>query len=126
MSQDTLDFNPAPQVVHCPCCPTQKANRRAINANVVRIGRRSPETSQKAAQGAFLRSGTKRARIYELIKQAGQRGLCDHEIEHLTGWSHQTASSTRNSLMNDGWIFDSGIRRKTPAGNGAIAWQVLK
>jgi hypothetical protein len=60
--------------------------------------------------------------VFDLIAGAGERGLCDHEIESLTGWLHQSASSIRNSLMNDGWIKDSGLRRKTPQGNGAIAW----
>jgi len=126
MDQDTLDFNPAPQVVHCPCCPTQKANRRPIDANGVRIGRRSPKTSQKAAQGAFPRSGTKRWLIFEMINGNGAHGLCDHEIVDLTGWLHQSASSIRNSLMIDGYIVDSGNRRKTPRGNEAIVWIVNK
>jgi hypothetical protein len=122
MTQDTLDFNPAPQVVHCPCCPTQKANRRAIDANVVRVGRRNPETSHKAAQGVLPRTGTKRRALYNLIDSRGVVGMTDHEIEQVTGWHTNTSRSTRNGLMNDGWIWDSGVRRKTPQGHNAIVW----
>lgn len=100
--------------------------RRPIDDNVVRIGRRSPKTSQIAAQRVLPRTGTKRKRVFELIEQAGERGLCDHEIEQITGWLHQSASSIRNSLMNDGWIKDSGRRRKTPQNNEAIVWVVIK
>lgn len=100
--------------------------RRPISENVVRIGRRSPKTSQIAAQRVLPRSGTKRKRVFELIQQHGERGLCDHEIEQITGWLHQSASSIRNSLMNDGWIKDSGRRRKTPQNNEAIVWTVVK
>lgn len=100
--------------------------RRPIDENVVRIGRRSPKTSQIAAQRVLPRTGTKRKRVFELIEQAGERGLCDHEIEQITGWLHQSASSIRNSLMNDGWIKDSGRRRKTPQNNEAIVWVVIR
>jgi hypothetical protein len=119
---DELDFTPPAQIVHCACCKAQKAARTPIETNSVRIGRRSPKTSQIAAERVLPRTGTKRKVVFDLIQGAGARGLCDHEIESLTGWLHQSASSIRNGLMNDGWITDSGQRRKTPQGNGAIVW----
>ena len=110
-------FESEPQ---CPMC--RRALDIKIDRNVIRVGRKAPETSRKAAEKAFGRTGTKRRIIYDLIKSYPE-GLCDHDIESLTGWSHQSSSSTRNSLMNDGLVYDSGIRRKTPAGNDAIAWK---
>ena len=104
----------------CPMC--RRALDTKIDRNVIRVGRKAPETSRKAAEKAFGRTGTKRRIIYDLIKSYPE-GLCDHDIEALTGCSHQSSSSTRNSLMNDGLVYDSGIRRKTPAGNDAIAWK---
>lgn len=53
-------------------------------------------------------------------------GLCDHELENKTGWLHQSASAARNTLMKDGWIIDSGVRRNTPQGNPAIVWIINK
>ena len=121
-----LDFSlPPTEDFHCACCKAFKANRAPIERNVVRLGKRSPQTSQNAAKRVLPRSGTKRKQVYDLIKDAGVRGLCDHEIERMTGWLHQSASSIRNSLMNDGWIIDSGQRRKTPQGNGAIVWVTM-
>ncbi len=104
----------------------QKAPRRPIESNVVRIGRRSPETSLNAAERLLPRTGTKRKTVYDLILSAGSYVLCDHEIEAQTGWLHQSASSIRNGLMNDGWIKDSGLRRNTPQGNKAIVWVVAQ
>lgn len=103
-----------------------EAPRRAVDANVVQLGRRSQKTSQRAAERVLPRTGTKRKRVFDLIMDSGQRGLCDHEIEALTGWLHQSASSIRNGLMNDGWIKDSGQKRNTPQGNGAIAWITME
>jgi hypothetical protein len=125
MVQDTFDFNAPTEVVHCACCKAFKATRKPVDRNSVRLGRRSPETSQKAAQRVLPRTGTKRALVYQMIVEASSFGMCDHEIEQATGWLHQSASSIRNSLMNDGWIVDSGKRRKTPQGNGAIVWTAI-
>lgn len=119
---DELDFTPPAEITHCVCCKASKAARRPIEANSIRVGRRSPKTSQIAAERVLPRTGTKRKTVYDLIRLEGARGLCDHEIEQITGWLHQSASSIRNGLMNDGWIMDSGQRRKTPQGNGAIVW----
>ena len=122
MVQEALDFNAPAPIVHCACCPTQKANRRAIDANVVRIGRRSQETSVKAAQAVLPRTGTKRSVLYKMFIERGEQGLCDHEIEHLTGWRIPSVCAIRNSLLNDGWVIDSGKRRKTPQKHDAIVW----
>jgi predicted transcriptional regulator len=86
------------------------------------VGRNHPDTSHKAAQKALPNSGTKKKIIYDLIVASGMFGVCDHEIEESLGWTHQTASSSRNALMNDGWVIDSGHRRATKQGNDAIAW----
>lgn len=101
------------------------SGRRSIDSNYVSIAANPRSTSLKAVEKAFPKSGTKRRTTYELIKEAGMYGMCDHEIEQATGWVHQSASSVRNSLMKDGWIQDSGIRRKTPQGNDSIAWVVV-
>ena len=96
--------------------------RRAVDDNVVRTGRRNPKTSHDAGARKLPRSGTQRRVIYDLIATMGP--LCDHELEVLTHGLHQSVSSTRNSLMNDGWIIDSTVRRRTPQGNFAIAWKI--
>ena len=80
------------------------------------------QTSILSAMKLLPKSGSKRRTIYDLIKDAGIVGLCDHEIEEITGWKHQTASSSRCGLVKDGWVTDSGSKRLTPDGNKAIVW----
>ena len=115
--------------MYCPFCRNEKGikfvpphKRKPVDSNSVRVSARHPDTSQISAQRALLRSGTKKKTIYELILKSGEYGLCDHELEQITGWSHQTVSASRNNLMNDSWIIDSNQRRNTPQGNPAIAW----
>lgn len=112
--------------IYCPLCRREKGlvwkPQKPVNSNSVRVGRNHPDTSHKAAQKALPNSGTKKKIIYDLIVASGMFGVCDHEIEESLGWTHQTASSSRNALMNDGWVIDSGHRRATKQGNDAIAW----
>jgi len=95
-------------------------SRPPVDSNHIPM-RRSPSDTQQAMVAKYLpRAGTKRALIYDLIIE--HDGLTDDEIEVITGFLHQSASATRNSLMNDGWIKDSGERRKNRNGNMAIVW----
>ena len=96
-----------------------------MESNSVRVSARHPDTSKLAGLKALPKSGTKKKIIYDLIKSKGILGLCDHEIEQELGWTHQSASAIRNTLMNDLWVEDSGLRRETPQGNLAIVWIAL-
>jgi len=60
--------------------------------------------------------------IYDAMVEAGEQGLCDHELEQMFGWVHQSASAARNSLMNDGWCVVSNHQRMTPQRNMANAY----
>jgi hypothetical protein len=116
----------------CPFCRREKGivfvspdKRKPVASNSVRVGASHPDTSINAARKALPRSGTKKKIVYELIKSKGIFGMCDHEIEQELNWTHQSASSSRNTLMNDLWVEDSGMRRETPQGNPAIVWVAL-
>jgi transcription initiation factor IIE alpha subunit len=80
------------------------------------------DTSRSAAKKALPKSGTRRKEIFELISER-EFGLTDDEIEVLTGYTHQSASSVRNSLMRDGLIVDSEMRRDNRRGNLSIVWK---
>lgn len=92
-----------------------------IDRNVAPLGNLHPDTAAAAADRVFPRSGSRRRKIYDLILAQG--GATDDEIEVHLGLSHQSASASRNTLMNDGWLADSGVRRKTRYGNDAIVWK---
>lgn len=105
---------------------SEGVTRPAIDRNVVTVGHNHPETSHAAAKTALPNSGTKRRILYDLIYSKGDNGLCDHEIEAILGWLHQSASAARNSLMNDGWVMNSGKTRKTPQNHNAIVWVAVR
>lgn len=96
----------------------------AVDRQVAPVGISHPERAHLAAAVARLRSGTRRKEVYDLIRNTGHRGLTDDEMERLTGRAHQSLSATRNTLMNDDLIVDSGQRRQTQYHNPAIVWVV--
>jgi len=117
--------------IQCPNCraakglvqtPSKKPSKPAIDRNVVAVRATAPATSKKAAERTLPSTGTKRRMIYDAMVEAGENGLCDHELEQMFGWVHQSASAARNSLMNDGWCVVSDKQRKTPTGNLANAY----
>jgi hypothetical protein len=115
--------------IYCPFCRNilgikfvSPNKRKPVESNSVRVSARHPDTSHIAGARALPKSGTKKKLIYDLIVGAGSNGMCDHELEIQTGFRHESVSATRNYLMNDGWIVDSGKRRQTPQGNPAIVW----
>lgn len=118
--------------IRCPTCRVtkglvpektpKKPSKPPVERNSVRVSTSAPATSKKAAEKALPNSGTKRRMIYDAMVTAGEQGVCDHELEQMFGWVHQSASAARNSLMNDGWCVVSSIQRMTPQGNMANAY----
>lgn len=95
---------------------------RSVTDNVVHISKRATRTQRQAAQKMLPRTGSIRGRVYEAIKFKGYDGMTDHEVEQYLGGKHQTISSSRRSLVLDGFIFDSGATRKNPEGFDCIVW----
>jgi hypothetical protein len=96
---------------------------RLATAPKVRLSANARDTSRDAARKAVLKAGTRRKEIFDLIAER-EFGLTDDEIEVLTGLTHQSASGLRNSLMRDGLLVDSDMRRKNRRGNTSIVWKV--
>lgn len=77
-----------------------------------------------APMSALPRKGTLARQVFDLI--GSRRGLTDDELEYATGRSHQSVSSARNRLMEDGLVYDSGEVRTTRYGHDATVWKVAR
>lgn len=100
---------------------TRIRGRKKVTDNNAPMTSEPTDTQRKAHKVAEPRAGTRRKAALELISRF-PFGLTDSELEKATGWTHQSASATRNSLMRDGFIMDSGHRRKNQRGNDEIVW----
>lgn len=104
-------------------CVAYREAPKQVDRNVTRVGAGHPKTAKDAAWANLPRSGSKRRSLYDWIMK--RHGCTDDELEEITGWSHQSVSAGRNTLMEDGLIIDSGKTRPTRYGNDAIVWEVV-
>lgn len=111
---------------YCALCRHAAAagvpGRMPVDRNVAPVGHAHPSTAINAAARVLPNTGTKRRLVLDAIR-ANAPGLCDWELERLFGWKHESASACRRSLVQDGWLVDTGLTRPVPdTGNPAIVW----
>lgn len=86
------------------------------------VHRDAPDTERAAAAAVLPRSGTQRARVYELLRAASERGMTDWELVDSLGMLRSSVCARRNELIREGWVIDSGRRRRERTGSHAIVW----
>lgn len=94
-----------------------------IDNNKIKIAKNAQRTSVMAAERALPRSGTKRRLVYDFIERCGMRGATDDEIQATLNIEGNTVRPTRGSLVEDGYIIDTGTTRKNKHGNECIVWR---
>ena len=99
----------------------------AMSGRGARYAGTGPETSEQSARLAGLVQRSVREQIVALLAHVpplAAPGYTDQQLEKRLGASHQTVSSARNWLVGEGWLEDSGQRRKNPSGRMAAVWQL--
>jgi len=99
--------------------------RVALDHPSVAIARNAPDTSREAGEAAKPRAGKQRELIYNWIKFSDTlvpQGMTADELSNFFELPAQSVSARINGLHRDGYIVDSGIRRKTRYGRNAIVW----
>ena len=82
------------------------------------------QTSLAAARSIEPHVARLERQVMTALSEAGDKGLCDHELEKVTGLQHTTASARRRELVLKGLVVETGERRTTPSGRSAKAWRV--
>jgi len=83
------------------------------------------QTSLAAAVRNFPRAGTQRRRVFDLLA-ANPDGFTDHEMQDMLQMNPSTQRPRRIELVEQGWVVDSGITRRTPSGDKAAVWAMRK
>lgn len=98
------------------------ADRRPIDAPTAFVGRNHPDTAQAMQRRALPRSGTVRAQIVAIMREAGGEGLTDYELAAVMRRSHQSVSGATSKLRQDGWLGVTGRTRDNEFGNPSGVW----
>ena len=85
-----------------------------------KVGREHPDTAQQAATRIMPRTGTQRQRVLAAIRVLAQT---DEELQTRLTMNPSSQRPRRVELVEQRWIEDSGVRRKTSSGADAIVWR---
>ena len=80
------------------------------------------DTEVAAAQLITPIAGTLRCIALDAFRDAGPRGLTDQELAGATGRYLYTIAPRRVELVQQGWVQDSGARRRGVRGRSAVVW----
>ena len=78
-------------------------------------------TSKVSAKEVGRKKNDYRQKIYGLIAYRG--GMTCEDVESTLGIRHQTASCIIRFLTQDGFLRDSGERRRAKSGRQVIVWK---
>jgi hypothetical protein len=95
-------------------------------SNKPRRRSRMKSTSIAAYRNLGPESRTQAARILALIIEVGAHGLTDEEGGIALGIKPQSYTPRRGELTDAGLVRDSGRKRPTSSGCGAIIWVAVK
>lgn len=88
-----------------------------------KVGHAHPATSKLAAQRILPASGTQRQNVLDELLAIFPDGLTDEEIQDELVMNANAQRPRRLELVEQGWVEDSGKRRKTMSGLDAIVWR---
>lgn len=80
------------------------------------------DTSKAAAERIRKDAPRLRRLVYEYIAARGQAGTTDQECQEALNLASNTQGPRRIELTDSGHVRDSGQRRPTRSGRGAIVW----
>lgn len=97
-------------------------HREPVEKLAVKLPSNPTDTQSEAAARELPRSGTARRWVFDLLSNAGMKGATDEEMQFLLKMNPNTQRPRRKELVEMGWVFDTGARRKTASGSRAIVW----
>lgn len=85
-------------------------------------GAEARPTSQAAAEGVLVRSGTQRHHLLRNLALRGDAGATDDELAGLARLDLNSVRPRRLELVEAGYVMDSGDTRDSARGNPAVVW----
>ena len=83
------------------------------------------DTSVEAAKSIMLALPNIEAAVYEYAAMRGTRGFTDDEMNDHFETHKSTYRARRASLVEKGFVEDSGIRVKGPNGRNMTVWRIV-
>jgi transcription initiation factor IIE alpha subunit len=98
----------------------------SIDRNFVPLSANAQRTSRLSAESVLPKTGTMRRSVYEYFMRRGMNGATDQEVSSALHIDGNTIRPLRGTLVQDGWIVDSGATRKNEKGHDCIVWRIVE
>jgi hypothetical protein len=86
--------------------------------------RQDPDTSVEAAKSISLDLPVTQAQVYAYAKYRGEQGFTDDEMNEFFKTTKSTYRSRRATLVQKGYLVDSGQRMLNSGNRWVIVWRV--
>lgn len=94
--------------------------------NLFKLFRRdAKDTSVEAAQSIMLALPNIEGAVYEYAAMRGSKGFTDDQMNEHFQTHKSTYRARRSTLVERGFIEDSGIRVKGPNGRNMTVWRIV-
>jgi hypothetical protein len=94
--------------------------------NLFKMFRRdAKDTSVEAAKSIMLALPNIEAAVYEYAAMRGNKGFTDDQMNEHFQTHKSTYRARRSSLVEKGFIEDSGVRVKGPNGRNMTVWRIV-
>lgn len=81
------------------------------------------QASCRAAEAAVPRSTTDRGRVLGFLRERGEYGATDEEMQIALAMNPSTQRPRRIELLKSGWIYATDASRRTRSGSPARVWR---
>ena len=94
--------------------------------NLFKLFRRdAKDTSVEAAKSIMIALPNIEAVVYEYAAMRGNKGFTDDQMNEHFQTHKSTYRARRSTLVEKGFIEDSGIRVKSPNGRNMTVWRIV-
>lgn len=122
MKSAISDPEPEPEGEYPPLAAVDSRPEPSTN-KAGKVGREHPDTAQAAAARIMPASGTQRSKVLDRLTSVSPGGMTDEELQASLEMNPNSQRPRRVELVEQGWIEDSGDRRKTVSGADSIVWR---
>ena len=94
--------------------------------NLFKLFRRdAKDTSVEAAKSIMIALPNIEGAVYEYAAMRGNKGFTDDQMNEHFQTHKSTYRARRSTLVEKGFIEDSGIRVKSPNGRNMTVWRIV-
>lgn len=116
-----------------PRPPKAEKNKEGFGKKPPKPPKKAPKSMTSSGDGGeeidlgptLPASGTAQREAFDVFRGSGEKGATDAEVATKIDRDHRDVTALRVALVQDGLLWDSGLRRRDAKGHENVAWSAL-